>query len=354
MQQLNYKMNQEGIFAYKDEFKLESGESLPEFQLHYTTLGEINQERDNVIWVCHAFSGSSDFTQWWSGLFGKGRLYDPDKHFVICANILGGCYGSTGPLSVNPKTGKKYYHDFPFVTNRDSVRAFDLLRRHLQIKRIHTVIGCSQGGQQAIEWAIENPDVFDHLIAIGANARHSPWAIAFNESQRMAIEQDPTWKENREDAGIEGMKTARATALLSYRNHIQYNKTQSEDSDEIYDNFKASSYQRYQGLKMSKRFNAFSYWYISKAMDSQNVGRKRGGVAEALKRIKANSLFIGIGTDILFPTVEQKYLATHVAKSTYIEISSDYGHDGFLLEFKKLTNVINKYYLEVKSSISTF
>ncbi len=337
-------MVKEGTFNYNREFKLESGQSLPEFQLRYTTLGELNEKKDNVIWVCHAFSGSSDFTQWWSGLFGEGKLYDPARHFVICANILGGCYGSTGPLSINPKTGEKYYHDFPFVTNRDSIRAFDLLRQELGIERIHTVVGCSQGGQQAIEWAVEMPEAFESLIAIGANAKHSPWAIAFNESQRMAIEQDPTWRERKDDAGIEGMKAARATALLSYRNYIQYNKTQAEDSDEVFDNFKASSYQKYQGEKMAKRFNAFSYWYISKAMDSQNVGRSRGGLAKALRQITANSLFIGIGTDILFPTVEQKFLHEHVTNSKYIEMDSDYGHDGFLLEFKKLTRVIGEFY----------
>lgn len=344
-------MTQENIFHYQNEFKLESGKLLPEFHLFYTTYGKLNEAADNVIWVVHAFSGSSDFTQWWPGIFGEGKLYDPNKHFIICANILGGCYGSTGPLSLNPKTGKKYYHDFPLVTNRDSVRAFDLLRKDLRIEKVHTVIGCSQGGQQAIEWAIEAPEAFNHLIAIGANAKHSPWAIAFNESQRMAIEQDPTWKEDHDLAGIEGMKTARSVALLSYRNHIQYNKTQKEESDEVYDNFRASSYQRYQGLKMSKRFNAFSYWYISKAMDSQNVGRGRAGIEAALKRISADSLFIGIGTDILFPAEEQKFLAANVEKGVYKEFVSDYGHDGFLLEFEKLTKVINEFYQEVKLGI---
>lgn len=344
-------MTQENIFHYQKEFRLESGSTLPEFHLFYSTYGKLNEQKDNVIWVVHAFSGSSDFTQWWEGIFGEGRLYDPGKHFIICANILGGCYGSTGPLSLNPKTGKKYYHDFPFVTNRDSIRAFDLLRQELGIKKIHTVVGCSQGGQQAIEWAVEVPEVFEHLIAIGANAKHSPWAIAFNESQRMAIEQDPTWKEDHDLAGIDGMKTARAIALLSYRNHIQYNKTQAETTDEVYDNFKASSYQRYQGLKMSRRFNAFSYWYISKAMDSQNVGRGRNGIEAALQRISAKSLFIGIGTDILFPSEEQKFLAQHVRQGVYREIDSDYGHDGFLLEFEKLTSVIRLFYEEVKMDV---
>lgn len=337
------------ILDYNQKFILESGALLPAMQLFYTTYGTLNANKSNVIWVCHAFSGNSDFTEWWSGLFGEGKLYDPQKHFVVCVNMLGACYGSTGPLSENPETGKPYHHDFPVITNKDIVRSYDLVREHLNIKHIHTVIGCSMGGQQAIEWAVKDPGLFDHLIAIGANAKHSPWAIAFNETQRMAIAVDQTWKEYRDDAGMEGMKAARAIGLLSYRNYVCYEAKQHETSDDIFDNFKASSYQNYQGEKMKKRFNAFSYWYISKAMDSQNVGRDRGGIGQALKRIKAKSLFLGIDNDILFPTVEQKYLADTVDGAVYDEIDSFYGHDGFLLEFEKLTKAIGAFYTNAVS-----
>ena len=332
------------VFHYKEKFQLESGNHLPELQLLYTTYGKLNADKSNVIWICHAFSGNSDFTEWWSGLFGEGRLYDPNKHFVICVNMPGGCYGSTGPLSENPETGSPYYHDFPVLTNKDMVKSYDLVREHLKIDRIHTITGCSMGGQHAVEWAVWKPELFDHLVAIGTNAKHSPWAIAFNESQRMAIEADQTWKENHDNAGMEGMKAARAVGLLSYRNYNCYEAKQHEISDEVLDNFKASSYQNYQGEKMKKRFNAFSYWIISKAMDSQNVGRGRGGIEKALKRIKAKSLFLGIESDILFPVVEQKYLAEHVEGAIYDHIDSVYGHDGFLLEFEKLTTTINRFY----------
>lgn len=332
------------VFTYKERFELESGKYLPELQLYYTTFGKLSSDKSNVIWICHAFSGNSDFTEWWSGLFGKGKLYDPDKHFVICVNMLGGCYGSTGPLSLNPEPNQPYFHDFPLLTNKDLVRSYELVREHLKIDQIHTVIGCSMGGQQAVEWAVKAPELFEHLVAIGANAKHSPWAIAFNETQRMAIAADQTWKESAEEAGMEGMKAARAVGLLSYRNYVCYEAKQHEITDDIFDNFKASSYQNYQGIKMQKRFNAFSYWIISKAMDSQNVGRGRGGLESALKRIKAKSLFLGIDNDILFPTVEQKYLAEHVQGSIYAEIDSYYGHDGFLLEFEKLTVAINNFY----------
>jgi homoserine O-acetyltransferase len=160
----------------------------------------------------------------------------------------------------------------------------------------------------------------------------------------MAIAADQSWKESHENAGMEGMKAARAVGLLSYRNYNCYENKQHETSDEVYDNFKASSYQNYQGQKMQKRFNAFSYWIISKGMDSQNVGRGRGGVEKALKKIKAKSLFLGIESDILFPVVEQKYLAEHVDGGTFDYIDSVYGHDGFLLEFEKLTVTINRFY----------
>ena len=332
------------VFNFDEKFQLESGEHLTGIQLFYTTFGKLDADKSNVIWVCHAFSGNSDFTEWWSGLFGKGRLYDPDKHFVICVNMLGGCYGSTGPLSENPATKQPYFHDFPILTNKDLVNSYKLVREHLNIDHINTVIGCSMGGQQAIEWAVEEPELFSHLVAIGANAQHSPWAIAFNETQRMAIAADQTWKDNSESAGLEGMKAARAVGLLSYRNYVCYESKQHETNDEVYDNFKASSYQNYQGEKMKHRFNAFSYWVISKAMDSQNVGRRRGGIDKALKRIKAKALFLGIYNDILFPTSEQKYLAEKVAGAIYDEIDSIYGHDGFLLEFEKLTSSINNFY----------
>ena len=332
------------VFNNKQKFLLESGESLPELQLFYTTYGKLNADKSNVIWICHAFSGNSDFTEWWSGLFGEGKLYDPKKYFVVCVNMLGGCYGSTGPLSENPETGKPFYHEFPVLTNKDLVRSYELVREHLNIDHIHTVIGCSMGGQQAIEWAVKVPDLFDHLVAIGANAKHSPWAIAFNETQRMAIAADQTWQESHDEAGMEGMKAARAVGLLSYRNYVCYEAKQHESSDAVYDNFKASSYQNYQGEKMKKRFNAFSYWIISKAMDSQNIGRDRGGLVKALKKIKAKSLFLGIDNDILFPTVEQKFLTGHVEGAVYDEIDSYYGHDGFLLEFDKLTKAINSFY----------
>lgn len=332
------------IFKYDKEFPLELGEALPELELYYTTFGKLNKEKSNVIWVCHAFTGNSNFQDWWPGLFGEGLLFDPEEYYIICVNMPGSCYGSTGPLSINPRTGIPYYHTFPELTNRDIIGSFSLLRKYLDIRQIHTVIGCSLGGQQALEWTVTEPELFDHLVCIGANAFHSPWGIAFNETQRMAIKQDLTWQLSTDTAGISGMKIARAIALISYRNYNTYQATQSEDDVNKTGNYKAYSYQAYQGEKLARRFNAFSYWYLSKAMDTHNVARNRGSVEEALKRVKAKCLFLGLDSDILFPIPEQKYLYERVELAEFKTIDSLYGHDGFLLEAEKLTRVIREFF----------
>jgi len=330
--------------TFNEEFSLELGNSLPQLELAYTTYGKQNSEKSNVIWVCHAFSGSSDFTEWWPGLFGKDLLFDPDQYFIICVNMPGSCYGSTGPLSINPESNQSYFHQFPEMTNRDMVRAFIKLRKLLSVEKIHTVIGSSLGGQQVLEWSIMEPEIIENLICIGANAFHSPWGIAFNETQRMAIYQDPTWLEDSVNAGLNGMKVARAIALLSYRNYNTYKATQSEEDIDKTDNFKAYSYQAYQGEKLAKRFNAYSYWLLSKAMDTHNIGRNRGSVESALKKIRTKSLIIAIETDILFPKEEQKLLAENITGASLGIINSLYGHDGFLLEAGQLTNMINRFY----------
>lgn len=333
-----------GLFKYNKEFVLESGEKLPRFQLQYTTYGELNENKDNVIWVCHALTASSEVHSWWEGMIGDGLTLDTSKYFVICANILGSCYGSTCPLETNPETQKLYLLDFPQYTIRDVVRTLNELRLDLGIQKIHTLVGGSLGGMQALEWAIMNPDLMENLIVLATNAKHSAWGIAFNETQRMAIMSDPTWKDHHPDAGKQGLRVARAVALISYRNYEAYVTTQSETDIEKTDHYKASSYQQYQGDKLINRFNCQSYWYLSKAMDSHHVGRSRGGVEKALKTIKANTLVIAISSDVLFPPCEQKFIADHVPDAVYEEINSFYGHDGFLIETKEITEIIYNFY----------
>lgn len=338
-------------FHFNDTFELESGERLSSFQLKFTTVGNLNEERTNVIWVCHALTGSSDFTDWWAGLFSGDGPFDPAKYFIICANMLGGCYGSTGPLSNLPDSSRAYFHDFPILTNRDVVRAFDLLRLELKIRRIHTVIGGSLGGQQVLEWAILQPQLFEHIIPIACNAFHSPWGIAFNEAQRLAIEADPTWKENDARAGMEGLKAARAMGMISYRHYNTFAETQAEKSADKIDNFRAATYQRYQGEKLANRFNAFTYWLLSKMMDSHNVARKRKSAEAALNAIQAKALVIGIESDILFPLSEQKYLSEQIPNATLEIMTSIYGHDGFLVEFDQLKTIITHYFNKSYSKV---
>lgn len=326
------------IFEYKKTFQLESGIKLPGFHLAYTTLGELNEAKDNVVWVFHALTANSDASEWWPGLVGKGQLFNPENHFIICVNMPGSCYGSISPLC-----NENFYHNFPLFTIKDMVAAYQLLKSGLGIDKIHIGIGGSMGGQQLLEWAITEPDLFEHIIPIATNAFHSPWAIAFNAAQRISIEADESWKEKNEQAGLNGMKAARSIALLSYRNYTTYAADQSEETNDLFQDFKSESYQRYQGDKLAKRFNAFSYYFLSKGMDSHNVGRGRASVNDALQSIEAKTLVIGIQSDILFPPSEQEFIASNIPGAELSIIDSKYGHDGFLLEFSQIKTIISNF-----------
>lgn len=331
-------------FVHTELFSLESGESLEGFTIEYKTLGKLNADHSNIVWVCHALTANAQADDWWEGLIGAGQTIDPAKHFIVCANMLGSCYGSTQALSINERTQKPYYHDFPLLTNRDIVKAMDLLRQNLNISKIQVCIGGSMGGQQALEWAIIHPDVIENLVLLATNARHSAWGIAFNESQRMAIQGDVTWQQNIPDAGMEGLKVARSIALLSYRHYDTYQTTQTDTKGDVdkLEHFKATSYQQYQGEKLQKRFNAYAYWTLSKAMDSHNVGRGRTSIKDALAQVKARTLVIGVDSDVLFPVAEQQLLAKYIPDACYYEIQSLYGHDGFLIETDKITDIIHQ------------
>ena len=339
------------IFTYNKSFTLESGKVLPQFHLAYTTHGVLNKTKDNVVWVFHALTANSDPAEWWPGLVGEGKLYDPSQYFIVCVNMPGSCYGSIGPLDINPQTNKPYYHDFPFFTTRDMIHAYQHLKDFLGIEKIHIGIGGSMGGQQLLEWCIEDPGLFEYVFPIATNAQHSAWAIAFNASQRLSIEMDSTWLQKNNDAGIGGMKVARSIALISYRHYETYDEGQSEETNDKIGNFKSESYQRYQGEKLAKRFNAFSYYFLSKGMDAHNIGRGRKSVEAALQHVKAKTLVIGIETDILFPLTEQQKLAKHIPGAVYKAIQSPYGHDGFLLEFDQITKCINEFILTDKASV---
>jgi homoserine O-acetyltransferase len=322
---------------------LESGEVLEQYTLAYTTYGELNSDHSNVIWAVHALTGDGQVADWWSGLVGENALYNFSSHFIICANLLGSSYGSSNALSENPATGNPYFYSFPTLSTRDLAQSLEMLRQHLKIEQIHTLMGGSLGGQVALEWAYTLKEKLQHAIIIASTAKTSPWVIGFNEAQRMAIAADSTWGQEHQDAGKKGLEAARAIAMLSYRNPSDINTKQQEKEEKI-DGFLAASYLRYQGSKLAKRFQAFSYWTLTKAMDSHDIGRGRGGVETALKSIQARVLTVGVNSDLLFLADEARFLSQAVPSGSYGEIISTAGHDAFLIEFTQLTSLIEEFY----------
>ena len=333
------------FYKYGGRLRLESGGTLENPVIAYDTYGTLNAAGDNAVWVCHALTANSDVADWWPHTVETGRFLDPAKHFVVCANILGSHYGTTGPLHVNPQTGVPYYGSFPQITIRDMVSAHRLLARALGITRIEALIGSSVGGFQAVEWAVEEPQMIGKLVLIATAAKASPWTIAIDQTQRMAIEADATFGEPRDDAGMAGMAAARAIGLLTYRGQEGYDLTQQDVDDTLKpaDAHRASTYQTYQGRKLCRRYNAYSYHTILNAFDTHDVGRGRGGVAEALKRISARTVTVGISTDMVFPTGDIMAMNAQIAGSRYHEIDSPFGHDGFLVEHNQLNALLEPF-----------
>ncbi len=328
-------------YSHAEPFELELGGTLSDLTIAYHTYGTLNERRDNVVWVCHALTANSDVADWWPHTVESGRFLDPDKWFVVCANILGSHYGTTGPLSVNPSTGEPWYADFPRITIRDMVAAHCVLADALGIEHIHTLVGSSVGGFQALEWIVQQPDRFGHFVLIATDAKASPWTIAIDETQRMAIMSDSTYGEPRPDAAMAGLAAARAIGLLTYRGPEGYNRTQQDAKQGITDrSHRACTYQRYQGKKLCDRYNAYSYVTILDAFDTHDVGRGRGGVAAMLARITTPTIVVGITTDIIFTPAEMRTLAAMIPGAEYREIDSPFGHDGFLVEHQQLNDMI--------------
>lgn len=339
-------------FVYDRPFELETGYVLPELRIAYHTYGRLNAAGDNAVWVCHALTANSDVADWWPHTVEAGRFLDPEHHFVVCANILGSHYGTTGPLHTDPATDRPYYGAFPTYTIRDMVRAHILLADALGIGQFEALIGSSVGGFQAVEWAVMQPERFRKLALIATAAKASPWTIAIDEAQRMAIEADGTFGQPRDDAGRAGMAAARAIGLLTYRGPEGFNRTQQDRPDfpiphrdraaEGFEQHRASTYQQHQGEKLCRRYNAYSYYAILKAFDTHDVGRGRGGVEAALQRITARTTVVGITTDLIFTVPEMHWLQEHIPGSRYCEIDSAFGHDGFLVEYDQLNEILKQ------------
>lgn len=320
-------------YHHPEPIALECGVVLTQLQIAYHTYGSLNSTQDNVIWVCHALTANSDVQSWWPNMVGEGMPFDTSRYFVVCANILGSCYGThaNGLLLENEAP--------PVLTIRDMVQLHILLRQHLTIQKIALLVGGSMGGYQALEWIVKEPAIHRKLFLIATSAAESAWGIAIHTAQRLAIEADATWKKN--GGGSNGLKAARGIGMLVYRSYEQYVLAQTDPDAEKTDNLKAASYIQYQGEKLVQRFHAKNYWLLTKSMDSHNISRSRGGdVKEVLKKINQPTLIIGISSDLLSPIAEQKKLAAHLPNNELHIIDSFYGHDGFLTEGRAISNIL--------------
>ena len=345
-----------------DNFTFEAGGSVSNIEVVYHTSNRNYQSGDRVVWLCHALTANSNPMDWWPEMVGKGCFIDPEKDYVVCVNIFASPYGTTGPRSIKneevrikncseePTQNSKFkiqnYLDFPKITVRDMARLFPIVRKYIGIEKVDLLVGSSIGGFQALEWAILEPEVIKRAAFIATAPRVTPWLGAWMESQRMALEADPTFRACKNLAGGQkGLEAARALSLISYRTFEGYNLTQAEQDEDCLFAQRVASYERYQGEKLVKRdFDAYSYYYLTYSVDSHNVGRKRGGVAAALGQIQAKSIVITITSDGLFPPVEGQEWAKHIPGAEYIEIESKWGHDGFLLETEAIVQSLSRLY----------
>ena len=332
-------MDSSGQVYIAKDFQLESGEVLPEAKACYNVFGRLNEQKDNLMVVCHALTGNARVDQWWGTLLGPGKALDTSKHMVVCANVLGSCYGSTGPTSINPATNKAYGISFPEVTIRDTVRLhMEMVKEALGAPSVLCVVGGSMGGMQALEWGLLGEDYVKNCVVIGCGAAHSAWQIGISETQRQAIYADPHWREGDIDPAnppVSGLAVARQIAMLSYRTAKGYASKFGREKD-AEGRWQVRKYLEYQGHKFKDRFDAISYIKITEQMDTHDVGRGRGGLDAALGGMKPRVLVMGMDSDVLYPLEEQIELAAKIPRSTFQVIQSLDGHDGFLLEHEQV------------------
>ena len=371
------------IYDETNPLELDCGQTLAPVSIAYETYGRLNADGTNAILICHALSGDahaagegvydreilrripfyramrSGRPGWWDGMVGPGKAFDTDRYFVVCSNVLGSCYGSTGPSSVNPQTGKPWQASFPQVTVRDMVRAQHRLLQKLGVNRLVTVSGGSLGGMQALEWALMYPHLVDSLIPIATSARHSAWAVGFNHLARHAVRNDPAWRNGYYRCQPEaGLALARQIGMVSYRTDIsfghRFGRKRQKNGRHYFDQsnlFEVENYLNHQGRKLVSRFDANSFLLLTRAIDLHDVGKDRGGWRNALGRIQAKTLCMGIDSDILYPAREQQEIAALIPDSLYSEIHSDNGHDAFLIEFEQMRQAIAPFLNEVAAEL---
>ncbi|OYD08598.1 homoserine O-acetyltransferase MetX [Paludifilum halophilum] len=341
----------------------ESGQRIETVEVAVETVGTLTPEKDNAVLVCHALTGDSHAvgkegdSGWWDGLIGPGGYIDTNRYFVITMNVLGGCDGTTGPSSVNPATGQPYGSQFPFITIRDMVHVQRLCLDRLGVSSLHAVIGGSMGGMMVLEWGVLYPDRVGKLIPIATAAALSPTAIAYNDVGRQAILSDPDFCEGDYYPGpgpVKGLSIARMMGMITYRTAELFEKRFSRNLQDYGGSqrssesvFQIESYLRYQGRKLVNRFDANTYLRLLKAMDTHDIGRGRGGKEKALRLIQSPVLVIGIREDMLFPIQQQRELHDGLFRmnksSRLVEISSEYGHDAFLVDFKQTGREIESF-----------
>src|SRR5215471_19335804 len=359
------------VFTYTfDRLPLQRGGLFGPITLAYETWGMLNAAGDNAVLITHALTGSShahdienpDDTKvaWWNPLIGPGRFFDTSRYFVICSNILAGCYGTTGPSSPDPITGHPYGMRFPVITIRDMVETQRRLIAHLGVRRLHMVAGGSIGGQQALEWAIAYPELVENVIVVAATAALTAQAIAFSEVQRQAILSDPRWQNGDYLPGQSpkaGLSIARMLAMITYQSEegmeLRFARQPARKPGvaapsgftDMSGRFDVEGYLYYQGESLVKRFDANSYLYISRAMDLHDVSEGYPSIEDALSRLRSKALFIGIRSDFLFPAARVRWLADQVraagGAAIYAELDSPHGHDAFLKEWQQMTDSLN-------------
>lgn len=346
-------------------FITEAGVELARCRLAFTVYGSLNAAQDNVVCIVHPFTANPNPQVWWPDLVGPGRLFDPARYCIVCINVPGSPYGSEHPLDTNPRTGAPYYYDFPLFTPRDVARCFDAVFASMGIREVRIAVGSSMGGQITFQWLISGRVAIRRAIIIAANHKITPWMLASHHVQRGALYADPTWGDKNPDAGKAGMKIARQIGFLSYRSPLILSlfhtlNMQSNPADEAgffetaaginNEDEKITalkSYIEYQGAKFLQRFNAFSYHALLALMDSHDIGAGGLSAQQALSRITSDVLLVGVDSDILFPPHEIRDIARHIQRARYREISSVYGHDAFLIEYKQLEDIIADYLYEV-------
>jgi homoserine O-acetyltransferase len=330
------------FYQLPQPFKLESGAVLPEAQIAYRTWGTLNQAGDNGVLVCHAFTGWADLEDWWSPLLGAGRTFDPAEDFIVCSNILGSCYGTTGPTSLNPLTGEPYGPTFPNITIRDMVHLQAELVATLGIRSLRLVIGGSLGGMQVLEWALLYPERLRAIAVIAASGRHSAWCMGLSEAQRQAIYADPNWQGgyySPDQPPKQGLKVARMIAMTTYRSWPSFSERFGGQT-QVEVELAIASYLNHQGDKLVERFDANTYITLTRAMDRHNVTRPQQTYEAVLQSISHRGLIIAIDSDVLYPVVEQEELAHLIPQAELVFLESHHGHDAFLMDMESLNRLL--------------